>query len=256
MREIDSMEKTLFFKDTCPKCKKHGIFNILNVGSENSSKYAESFVSDEWRQYDYELFSINSACKICKHFVCGSVAVIWDEEKNSSAALSDFASEEGEILQNANLFIEFDVPPLIPQQHLSSPPTVDINYLYQQAERCYDIHAWDAVVILCRKVVDIQSAKMWRQMFGAKPIPVLYERVLKILSDGKLFDKNEPIEDQLDYSNKKHKLLHDIEQIRKLGNFAAHNEICVGSDDAEGAMIYTKTFINTYYKYNEQSSKT
>jgi hypothetical protein len=249
------MEGKFFFKGTCPKCKKYETFDVLNVGSDNTSKYAESFKFDDWRDYDYELFSINSVCPSCEHFVCGSVAVIWDEEKNSSAVLSDFASEDGEILQNENLFIEFDVPPLIPQQHLSSPQVADMHYLYTQAERCYDIHAWDAVVILCRKIVDIQSVEMWRQMFITTPNSNLYARVREILADGESFDKDMPIEDQLDYSNENHKLLYDIEQIRNWGNFAAHSEICVQSDDAESAIVFTKSFINAYHEWSRSLAK-
>ena len=218
----------------------------------NESRYAESFTRDDWREYDYELFSITSNCNYCKRYVSGNVAAIWDESKNCNAMLSDFASENGEIKQDEKIFIEFDVPPLIPQQHLSSPPVADMHFLYEQANRCYDIHAWDAVVILCRKVVDIQSAKMWRQMFGTKPKSNLHERVYNILASGVEFDKNIPIEEQLDLSNENHGLLNDIEQIRFWGNSAAHSELCVDSDDAERAMIYTQSFMKAYYKWSKR----
>lgn len=244
------MDENLYFKDKCPKCAKNETFNILNVSCDNESKYAEAFKFDNWYEYDFELFSISSVCSNCKHLVCGSVSVIWDEVKNSSAKLFDFSSSNGEILQNENLFIQFDVPPLIPQQHLSSPPVADMNYLYEQAKRSYSIHAWDAVVILCRKVIDIQSAKMWREMFQTKIESNLYKRVQKILADGTTFDRDIPIDEQLDYSNENHKLLYDIEQIRSLGNFAAHSEICVHSDEAESAMIYTQSFMDAYYKWS------
>ena len=249
------MEDKLYFKAACPKCNKHETFNILDVVNDQDSKYAECFISDEWREYYYDLFSVNSICKSCKRFVCGSVAAICDEVKNSSSELSDFALEDGEIVQSENLFINFDVPPLIPQQHFSSPPVADMSYLFKQAERCYDIHAWDAVVILCRKVIDIQSKKMWREKFETKPISNLCNRVYKILADGDNFDKEVPIEEQLDCLNENHKLLYDIEQIRHWGNFAAHSEICVHSDDAECAIIYTKSFIDAYYEWSRSLAK-
>ncbi|ELJ9746546.1 hypothetical protein RT917_004507 [Vibrio parahaemolyticus] len=245
------MKERLFFRDRCPKCHNNETFNIQNISSDNASKYAEAFVKDEWREYDYELFSITSNCNSCKHYVSGNVAVIWDELTNSNAVLSDFASDNGEIKQNENIFIEFDVPPLIPQQHISSPPVANMHFLYEQASRCYDIHAWDAVVILCRRIIDIQSAKMWRQMFGTKPNSNLYKRVYKILARGEVFDKDIPIEEQLDFTNENHKLLYDIEKIRFWGNFAAHSELCVHSDDAESAIIYTQSFMNSYYKWSK-----
>ncbi|EPU3916160.1 hypothetical protein ACVWV7_000222 [Aeromonas hydrophila] len=246
------MESKIFFKGVCPKCKEHQKFNIINVSCENESQYAESFIRDAWREYDYELFSITSNCNNCKHYVSGNVAIIWNEYKNCNAMLSDFASENGEIKQDENIFIEFDVPPLIPQQHLSSPPVADMHFLYEQANRCYDIHAWDAVVILCRKVIDIQSAKMWWKMFGTKPKSNLYARVCKILAHGEVFDKSLPIEEQLDFSNENHRLLYDIERIRSLGNFSAHSELCVHSDDAEGALIYTQSFMEAYYEWSNK----
>lgn len=246
------MKDKLFFKGTCPKCKTYETFNVLEVSQENESYYAEAFKYDDWREYDYNLFSIVSVCQSCKHYVCGNVAAIWNEKKNSSALLLNFASDDGELIQDENLFIEFDVPPLIPQQHFFSPPIADMDYLYKQAERCYAINAWDAVVILCRKIVDIQSAKMWRKSFETKPISNLYKRVYKLLADGENFDKNKPIEDQLDYSNQNHKLLYDIEQIRFWGNMAAHSEICVHSEEAEGSIIYTRSFIDAYYEWSKR----
>ena len=250
------MESKLFFKGTCPKCDTYDNFKILHSSSDNASKYAESFVFDEWREYNYELFSIVSLCDSCKHYVCGNVAAAWNEVKNAKASLSDFASEDGEIVQNEDLFIEFDVPPQIPQQHLSSPPVADMHYLYEEANRCYKIHAWDAVVILCRKVVDIQSAKMWREKFtGTRVEGNLYKRVYKLLADDIDFKNDIPIDEQLDHSNQDHALLYDIEQIRFWGNFAAHSEICVHSDDAEGAIIYTKSFIDAYYEWSTNLAK-
>ena len=231
------MKKNLFFKCVCPKCDKYDIFNIINVGNENNSEYAECFVSGEWREYDYDYFSISSFCKNCRHFVCGSVSVVWDEEKNKNAALSDFSSPEGELLQNSNLFINFDVPPLIPHQHYSSPLNVNVDYLYVQAKRCYKINAWDAVVILCRKIIDIQSDLIWRSIFKTEPISNLSQRVIRIFAKEVNFDKEIPVDEQLDLLNPNHRLLYSIEQIRVLGNFAAHSSVFVDAGDAETALI-------------------
>lgn len=246
------MINEIFFNDTCPKCKKKQKFYIINCSTGNKTKHAESFIRDEWREYDYEKFSITSNCGNCKHYVSANVAIISDKSKNSETTLSDFALGNGEIRQDEKIFIEFDVPPLIPQQYESSLPLADMHFLFEQANRCYDIHAWDAVVMLCRKIVDIQSQVMWREIFETEPESTLYNRIYKILTNEGEFDKNLPIEDQLDYSNEDHIFLYDTEKIRLEGNFAAHSEICIDSDDAEGALVYTESFMESYYKWSKK----
>lgn len=99
------MGNRIFFRETCPKCKEYQTFNILNSSCETKPLYARSFIKDDWREYDYDLFSISSSCNNCKHYVSGSLAAIRDELKNSSEMLSDFALENGEIIQDENVLI-------------------------------------------------------------------------------------------------------------------------------------------------------
>lgn len=236
------MTKKVFFTGTCPKCKKQGVFNVIDYSSDNDSHYAEAFVGYEWREYDFFLFSISSKCNNCKLYVCANIAAIYDSEKNSTAPLDEYADSNGELIENETLLIEFDYPPVLPPQYIESPIRVNENHLYDQAKRCYDIHAWDAVGVLCRKIIDIATAKIWTNKFNSK-IPTLSDRILKLLKDGDVFDKKRPLEEQLDFNNEKHKILYDFDKIRSLGNDASHSQSVFDNEDAEYIIILTHFFL-------------
>ncbi len=237
------MSDSLFFREKCPKCRAKNVrFEVMSESISDDSIYAEAYVYDDWREYDYFLFSLSSKCNECNRIVSADVAVIHNFEKNSKCeSLKEFSSIDGELISNEKLLIHFNSPPVIPMQPISSPTIVDILHLFEQMVQCYNIKSWDAVGMLCRKIIDIESQKMWHKKFPGIRCPNLYNRVEKLLVPDKDVEKSDGC---LNIDNKNHKILNRIEQIRLLGNEAAHSELLFDETDAETGYIFTMFFMD------------
>lgn len=238
--------KTLFFRSSCPRCKKRGDIEIIASSQENESFNLDKFHCDDWRKFDFGLFSIACYCQNCKNFVSASVSVAHDEAKNATVKLADFA-EKNQIRPGAELIIDFDVPALYPIQHFSSPSVVSVSDIYEQAGKCYSLHAWEAVGILCRKIVDIQSISMWELRYPDKNYPhTLNQRLEELLVKGvKKKNKIERSElaDALNFNSIKHRLFYDMDRIRESGNDAAHSILAYHADEAEAMLVFTRNFL-------------
>ncbi|MGY2438200.1 hypothetical protein [Pseudomonas sp. SDO52101_S400] len=238
------MSGTIFFTSYCPRCSYHGIFKVLASSAENQPAVIEKVHHGQWRTFDFGLFSISSFCEGCKNYVCATVSVKNDEIKNSTASLNDFADSSLQLKANQNLFIEFDVPVLIPPQNFSSPPVVNILDLFEQAKKCYSLGAWDSVGVICRKIIDIESIKMWELRHPKKkPARTLAARLEKLLIKNISRNKSIDIRDQLDYEKIEHRLFYDMHNIRLTGNDAAHSLMLYHDDEAESALTYTESFL-------------
>ncbi|CCN82118.1 hypothetical protein VIBNISFn27_1000002 [Vibrio nigripulchritudo SFn27] len=237
------MSDSLFFRKECPKCRAKNVrFEVVSESISNEPIYAEAFLYDDWREYDYFLFSLSSKCNECNRIVSADVAAVYDFEKNSKCeSLKEFASDDGELICNENLLIHFNYPPVIPMPPISSPTTVDTRHLFEQMVQCYSIKSWDAVGMLCRKIIDIESQRMWRKKFPSSRCPNLYERVKKLLVPEIDDLKND---DNLNLENKNHELFYRIDQIRLLGNEAAHSELLFDQTGAEAGYIFTMFFMD------------
>lgn len=254
LMEGNPMDGKLFFSKSCPKCNTNGKFEVLLASEKNESAYAVYFYYDDWRSYDFFLFSIVSYCRSCNNYVSANVAAIHDEVKNASSPLYTYSNDNHELVENENLIIDFDIPPLIPSQHFSSPPTVNMSDLYSQAEKCFSLRAWDSVGILCRKIIDLESSKMWQLRFPNKECPQNFaERLEKLLvknvRKNKKVGKFERIEEKLNFSKIDHEMFYNMDFIRQQGNYAAHNILVFHSDEAEAMLIFTKKFMSDYEKW-------
>jgi len=241
------MEKLLCFRSSCPRCEKYGDIQVVACSQENESFYLDKFHCDEWRAFDFGLFSVACYCPECKNFVSASVSVAHNEVINATAKLVDFADENNRIKPGPKLIIDFDVPALLPPQHFSSPPIVSVLDLYQQASKCYSLQAWEAVGILCRKIVDIQSIFMWKIRYPDKDHPdKLAQRLEELLVKG-VKKKNKvghsELADVLNFYSIKHRLFYDMDRIRESGNDAAHEILAYHDDDAEAMLIFTQNFL-------------
>lgn len=242
------MKDQLFFSASCPMCRKYGAFPVLITSTETESFMRSHFHHDEWNDYDFNLFSIASKCAHCKNIVSASVAAICDYEKNSKASLSEYADENAELKTDIKLIINFDVPVLLPPHESSSPNTIEIADLYEQAKKCFQLHAWDAVGVLCRKIIDIESTHMWRLRHpNQKPPRTLAKRVEKLLVED--VKKNhgigsQELRDHLDFNNMDHRLFYDMDIIRENGNEAAHSILAFYDDEAEAMLVFTQSFLS------------
>ena len=63
------MEKLLCFRSSCPRCEKYGDIQVVACSQENESFYLDKFHCDEWRAFDFGLFSVACYCPECKNFV-------------------------------------------------------------------------------------------------------------------------------------------------------------------------------------------
>ncbi|UTH73327.1 hypothetical protein [Chromobacterium sp. IIBBL 290-4] len=230
----------LHFKAACPKCNEKVVFNVLHCSSGNASEYAEIFLHDDWREYDFSLFSISSVCNNCKHVVSANISPVYDYEKNKNAVLTDYASEHDELVSGPELLIQFDCPPLIPNKKAGEGSIVDIDDLLAQAEACFKINAWDAVGVLCRKILDVKTLEEW----GGRneKIPTLNDRIIKIFN----VKENNPHKDKFDFNLENHQLAYDAHLVRLLGNDAAHDQIVFDGGDAECILVFTKSFLDKY----------
>jgi hypothetical protein len=246
------VEKTLFFRSSCPRCKKYGDIQIIASSQENASFNLDIFHYDDWRAFDFGLFSIACYCQNCKNFLSASVSVAHDEEKNATVKLVDFAKKH-QIRPGADLIIDFDVPALFPIQHYSTPAVVSISDIYEQAQKCYSLHAWEAVGILCRKIVDIQSIFMWELRYPGKDHPhALYQRLEELLIKGvkkKTKIAHSELANVLNLNSIKHRLFYDMDRIRESGNDAAHSILAYHADDAEAMLVFTQNFLGISEKW-------
>jgi hypothetical protein len=226
-----------FFKQ-CPKCKTKGInFQLINCSTKNSSFYCEYFYNDEWREYDFEMFSASSLCTHCNHYVSANIAVKYDPVKNATASIIDFCNDQGKLIENSDLIISFDVPPLLPSPNYLPSAMAEAGTLLKQAERCYDIHAWEAVGMLCRKIIDIESKRIWLKNKPTELLPDLSTR-LQILFLKRHIGRIDYA--KLNYKKRLHKLFYRLDTIRDNGNDAAHGNLTFDVQDAEAILVFTK----------------
>ncbi|MBX8556723.1 DUF4145 domain-containing protein [Pseudomonas cichorii] len=242
------MEKILFFKSSCPRCGKYGKIAVVASSQDNESFYLNKFHCDDWRAFDFGLFSIACYCPECKNYASASVSVAHDEVKNATVKLVDFSDENYELKLGPEFMIDFDVPALLPPQHFSFPPVVSVSDIYEQARKCYSLQAWEAVGILCRKIVDIQSIFMWQTRHPGKEHPSnLAKRLEELLVKG-IKEKNKvarsEVSEFLNFDSIKHRLFYDMDRIRESGNDAAHEMLAYHDDEAEAMLIFTRNFLD------------
>lgn len=242
-----------FFIETCPKCNNRDKFIVKGYSFNTEAEKIEHFIYDDWKEYYFFLFSVSSICPSCRQYISANIAISQENKKNSASTILEYCNSDGELINDEDLLIYLDYPPLLPNFRPTIEnqfPTVDLLNLYEQAEHCYKVHAWESVGVICRKIIDISTARVWKKKFNKK-IPPLNIRIQE-LHLGKVFkNKNmEDIENELDFSNENHYIFYNMNQIRLLGNDAVHGNFIFFSDEAEACLIFTKDFINEDFLIN------
>lgn len=239
-----------FFIGTCPKCNnKNNKFIVKDYCVNTKAEKIEHFIYDDWSEYNFFLFSVSSVCPNCNQYISANIAT---SQKKSSSLITEYCDCDGELVKDKDLLIYFDYPPLLPNfiPTQENPfPLVDLNNLYAQAKHCYNVHAWESVGVICRKIIDIATARIWERKYNNK-LPPLYPRILKLLLERDSLDKDKELEEQLDWNNKNHEIFYRINQVRILGNDAAHGTMICFSDGAESSLIFTEFFINEDFLIN------
>lgn len=243
------MKNDLFFQRNCPRCKTLGLFKILAFSTENQPALRCVFHHDEWRDFDFGLFSVATFCSACKNFAAATISLAQDGDKNESLELAGFANEKGQLRESESLIISFDVPVLLPPELRYKHPVADTAELFIQARRCYDLGAWDAVGMVCRRILDLDSAGWWRLCFPDREVPRnIFDRLETLLINGlrkeRRLRSGESIEDHLDYSKRAHEFYYFLDRIRENGNDANHSQLIFDSNDAESIFLFTDRFLD------------
>ncbi|MGP3127261.1 hypothetical protein ACTVOX_21995 [Serratia marcescens] len=252
----------LHFKGICPKCNNKNTFFIEKVNYGSFPGAYSIFHFDKWRVFCFYPFSIVSTCSKCRQYVCANISVNNDKITDDSI-LNNYSDTDGELKESENLIINFDIQPLIPPQPIESSHVTSSHDLYEQAVGCFKIRAWDAVGIVCRKIVDIETQKLWRLIHPfdislgvddkKNRIPDLAERLEKLLvpeirGGNKENIARSEIYKHINHDEFKHKIFYSADSLRTNGNEAAHGIIIFGQDDAEHSLIEASYFIDLVIK--------
>lgn len=246
---------SLFLKGRCPRCNCFSIFEIVDVSKNNNAAIFDHFHMDDWRTFVFSIFSASTYCRSCEQRATLSFSRI-ESEISETTVLRDFASPNGELIAGSGMLVDFDVPPLLPSVGASFDQMIDTRDLFRQAERCFDIHAWDAVGMLCRKLIDIHTRDQWKIVFRGERSPELYARIGKLLW-GRTFDpeKVKRIGDiSLNFKNQRHQLLYQLDWIRRQGNEASHGDLIFDKEDAESVLFSTRLFLDSWHEVSKSLS--
>lgn len=226
-----------------------GLFKVLAFSTENQPVSRRVFHRDEWRYFDFDLFSVATSCGSCKNFASAMISLVQDEVKNESLELADFTDENNHLRESEHLIIKFDVPVLIPSELRYQHPLADTDELFIQARRCYDLGAWDAVGMVCRRILDLDSRDLWRICFpDKKPAGSILERLETMLINGlrkeRRLQPDDSLEGHLDFKRRTHEYYYLLlNLIRENGNDANHSQLIFDRDDAEFIYLFTERFL-------------
>lgn len=206
------------------------------------------FHQDEWRDFDFGLFSLATFCAACKNFAAAMISLAQDGEKNESLELADFVNEKGQLRESESLIISFDVPVLLPPELRYEHPVASTAELFIQARRCYAMGEWDAVGMVCKRILDLDSADWWRLCFPGKEVPrTIFDRLETLLINGLRKERRlrlgDSVEGHLDFSKRAHEFYYLLDRIRDNGNDANHSRLIFHSNDAECIYLFTERFL-------------
>lgn len=109
--------------------------------------------------------------------------------------------------------------------------------ILRQAYTCMSQKCWDAVGILCRKIIDIETSALWQLKFPKGILPFsLYKRIKDI------------------YPSENNSIHHMAHVIRLEGNGAAHSNVLFTHDNAKLILTFTEGLLKKNGMNNEKFS--
>lgn len=253
----------LNFHAICPKCSQKQRFIALAISSENSALAYDIFHHDEWKTFCFHAFSVATYCDNCKNYVTANISINNDKITQEST-LESYANKTLTLSENEDIIIDFDIPPIDPPQYFESPLVTSPYDLLTQAKSCFKISAWDAVGIVCRKIIDIETQKIWRinnpyntdKTDKENEMPSLAKRLENLLipeirdnkKKRKDIDRND-VYKHIDVEKLEHHLFYIADSLREEGNSAAHDILAIGQDAAEHAIICAELCLDLLDKH-------
>lgn len=211
----------IHFTDLCPKCSNPVKLKVIGW----------SPVTDEFGDGGTVYFSV--LCSQCAAYTGGvlyydPIGPIMDE---SLSVYADVTNDVSSLFKGKGVCYSFDykdkpysnplILELLNSKKNNAPSTVP---LLRQIYTCMNQECWDAVGMLCRKIIDIETSALWRIKFPTKDNPYkLNVRVDALFPDGV-----------------NHHILHAI---RYEGNDAAHDGALLSQNDARMILNFTESLI-------------
>ncbi|WP_257827501.1 hypothetical protein [Burkholderia glumae] len=172
----------LKFRGVCPKCGKNATFLVEDCSPGNQSRIAEDFYRDRWAEFEYFYFLFLQNFQIACILLVQTLRRLLMREKNKNTNLKVFANGQGDLIEGGIQML-IDRPPLIPPHYSSGMLVTQPCDLYRQARLCFEMNAWDAVGMLCRKIIDIQTIEKWDGK-NVNPMSIsLFDRIKIIYKD-------------------------------------------------------------------------
>lgn len=257
------------FNNTCPKCSQQQNFIALAVSSENDALALNIFHHDEWKIFCFHAFSVSTYCNNCKNYITANISINNNKISNKSK-LEHYVNNAFRLEENEDIIIDFDVPPIEPPQYFESPAVTSPYNLLTQAKSCFKIGAWDAVGIVCRKIIDIETQKMWRikkpynieKSQKENEIPSLAQRLEELLVPEIRHNKEKrkeifrhDVSKHIDTSKLEHHIFYIADSLREEGNSAAHDILAIDQDAAEHAIICAELCLDLLAEQKRNSGK-
>lgn len=214
-----------FFADLCPKCNHPATLSV----------HGWTPVTDEFGDGGTVYFVVH--CEQCLSYTGG---ILYYDPLGAvmSDTLADYADEKNNVtrfFKREKFNYDFDYRnkpfkhPLVLKMLCSkNSHAATLGALLQQIYTCMDLKCWDAVGILCRKIIDIETTTLWNMKFSHDTPPgkelqkSLFERITDL------------------FPNKKNPIHHIAHVIRLEGNSAAHGNVLLTQDDARMILTFTE----------------
>lgn len=210
------MNASNYFYGLRPKC--NGINKlVIVIWNERNNKFS---IGDEFVEEGSHEVSLSIYCDKCKKASSGMTHYEYDGP--DMGPLNHYGDATGNISESLQLILRnivYDVPPLRTNSSLLT-----------EAQKSLEMRMWSSVVILCRKVIDIQTAKIWGEKYHNEQLP------------GKLKNRIDKLFPEESEKDGKAKVYHRAHTIRLDGNSVVHEEEQFNESEAVDILSFTKWF--------------
>lgn len=222
-----------YLTDLCPKCDKPVKLHVVGW----------SVIISKFGDGGSVYFSVQ--CNQCLSYT-GGVFYYDTTGPLMDKTLSNYADDNNDVTslfkgEHVNYIFDYRdryyrnplIIELLNSKNIHAPAIIP---LLRQIYTCMDQECWDAVGILCRKIIDIETSALWRIKFPSKNNPYkLNARVDALFPDGV-----------------NHHILHAI---RYEGNDAAHESTLLTQDDARMILSFTESFLKSNTLHHDPLEK-
>ncbi|WP_083615913.1 DUF4145 domain-containing protein [Pantoea sp. 1.19] len=210
------MNASNYFYGLCPKCNEINKL-VITSWNELNNKFS---IGDKFDVEASHEVSLSICCDKCKKASSGMTH--YDYDGPDMGPLNHYGDATGNISESLKSILQhivYDVPPLRTNSSLLA-----------EAQKIVEMRMWSSVVIICRKIIDVKTAKIWEEKYHNEQLPE------------KLKTRIDKLYPEKDERNGKAKVYHRAHAIRLDGNTAAHKEEQFNESEAVDILSFTKWF--------------